>query len=726
MDQFWDRFQPLYAGVQGYRGVLLNVGWTVEYIMDWSGDPGQRIVLPKGSGQSPWIAETAPLTGSTEERMKEWRERFAKPVSVQRQTYGTWTYRDLKTLAQLIRKTASRRGIGDFKVGALTLAWPDPYGEQAPWATRHPEAFRHPPSGGFHYFDPGARLHADSTRMGGLPDGIREGTPVHQAFSTQWGSLSKAVGLDVIMLRDSFGMPVPYRRAGPFGLVAPSAQVVKSFTSNVAALVRETKLANPNSLLMMYSNAASAVADWRSNCFDLESIAKQGYLDIWVDQTWAGAWNEVGVRDGDFWNFPTLGWTYQLANTLTHAAVLADTRVRQYPLVETFDAWESWDVLHTAPERLRWGIWAYSHAAVKTPNGLKFPAGSYISWANQGKLLLSAEDVHFLASNLNAALEDAHETTEIYGPTLVYSRKSNQWQIEHATPDHDVKEWLDEQLGSVIKWPIPVLSATRLEWLPKVSSDLFIIQTPSHLSARETDYVEKLIGRGHPIAIFGSPDRGINPALAKLAGLSASSGPSASGPRLGAKPRIADVDGQLAQLATGIPRHFAIEDRPGANRLSNGATAVYSIAKESQLSINTFQHRKVVVWDPPEFEDVCCKPLREIWGGSGGAYALTTAALNLLLASQGSLHALQIDLNQTMNISAWRTRDGRIRVLAGNLEEGLRDDSDLSRHATLVLPAAWENAGFQDLWSARHFDRDDGKLTIQLNQAESVLLSGVR
>ena len=69
--------------------------------------------------------------------------------------------------------------------------------------------------------------------------------------------------------------------------------------------------------------------------------------------------------------------------------------MRHYHLVETFDAWESWDVIHTAPERLRWGIWAYSHAAVKTPSGIKLPAGSYISWANQGKRLLSAEDVSF-------------------------------------------------------------------------------------------------------------------------------------------------------------------------------------------------------------------------------------------------------------------------------------------------------------------------------------------
>ena len=31
---FWDRFQPLFTGVQGYRGLILNVGWTVGCIME--------------------------------------------------------------------------------------------------------------------------------------------------------------------------------------------------------------------------------------------------------------------------------------------------------------------------------------------------------------------------------------------------------------------------------------------------------------------------------------------------------------------------------------------------------------------------------------------------------------------------------------------------------------------------------------------------------------------
>jgi len=82
----------------------------------------------------------------------------------------------------------------------------------------------------------------------------------------------------------------------------------------------------------------------------------------------------VGVRHNSFWNNPALGWTYQLAYTLMHAAILAGTRVKHYPLVETFDAWESWDgcTPYRAPSL---GIWAYSHASVKTPKGIKVPDG---------------------------------------------------------------------------------------------------------------------------------------------------------------------------------------------------------------------------------------------------------------------------------------------------------------------------------------------------------------
>jgi len=725
--EFWERFEPLFAGVEGDRGVILNIGWTVSAVMEWSGDPEQKILLPTGSGQSRWVDESAPLTGTTEERKKKAAARFAGSVVGKRRGYDPWTYGDVGRLVSALKQEAARRGISAFKVGMLNLAWTEAYGEEGSWIRRHPEAFSpaapiHPgsfsvPSG--RYFDPGAALHADAGRLGGLPEGIVEGMPVHRAYAAQWGSMSRTLGLDAIMLRDSFGMPVPYQRGGPWGEVASSAEVIHKATEAVAALVKETKQANPDALVMMYSNAASAVGDWRSNGLDLETVAKQGYLDIWVDQTWAGAWNEVGVRDGDFWNNPTLGWTYQLASMLTHAAVLAESKVRHYPLIETFDAWEDWDIIHSAPERLRWGIWAYSHAAVKTPHGLKMPAGSYISWANQGERLLSEQDVRFLKENIGAAVRDAHQTAEVMGPTLVYAREAMQWQADHASPGHDVKEWIDEQAGSLMKWPVPILSVTRLEWLPSVKSDLFVLQTPSHLTAEHTQMVLGVVKSGQRVAIFGSLDGGVDPQIAKAAGLVSALAADAT-----EKQYAANASPGAEEFAGHIPATFQTRTRRGENRQEPGARAIYSVEGSPALTINTSNHRRVVAWDPPIFAVKATKPLLEIWGGSAAPYSLAAGALNGLTSDGAFLHAAQIDLNQTMNVSAWRTADGEVHLLAAELEEGLRDDADHSRHVRMVLPASWKVTALRDQWSGRRFPMEDRGVAIDIEQARSVLLTG--
>lgn len=720
--RFWDRFLPLYAGVHGDRGLILNVGWTVACVMEWSGHLSQRITLPKGTGEEHWVNERAPLAGTTAERMREWKKRFARPVSVARRGYGPWTYGDLKRLAETLRNQADQRGVRQFKVGILNYAWPKAYGELAPWAKRHPEAFASPSSStGYHprYFDPSAKLHADPIPLGAFPSGIPEGLPVHRAYSKQWGSLSKATGLQVIMLRDSFGFPVPYWRSGPWGPLAPSPEIIHKATNDVCVFVRETKQANPEALVMMYSNAASAIGDWRCNGLDLEKLAKEGYLDVFVDQTWAGAWNEVGVREHNFWNNPILGYTYQLCYLLLHAAILAPTKVRHYPLTETFDAWESWDVIHTVPERLRWEIWAYAHAGVKTPRGLKMPAGSYISWANQGKRLLSRQDVDFLSTNLNTAIADARRTTEIFGPTIVYSREAMQWQIAHATPDRDIKQWIDEQAGSVIKWPIPILSVTRMEWISQVKSPLFILQTPSHLSLRQTSYIARLIRQGHPIAIFGSPAGGIDPELAQLGGLMWKGGPAEKH----AEVRPATLTAFGLSLARNVSNGFDTFQKVTQNKASEGARVIYSVDGSPILTVNTTAGKQIVMWDPPSIRDKSDAPLSQYWGGTGGAYALAAGALNKLLTSPGVLHAKDIDLLQTMNVTAWRTEQSRVSIMAANLEEGLRNDADMTRHTVLALPKAWRHARWKDAWTSRRFLTKDGLLRIALKQAASKLLA---
>jgi hypothetical protein len=403
--------------------------------------------------------------------------------------------------------------------------------------------------------------------------------------------------------------------------------------------------------------------------------------------------------------------------------MLADTKVRHYPLIETFDAWEDWDVIHTAPERLRWGIWAYSHAAVKTPRGLKLPAGSYISWANQGKRLLESEDVRFLAGNLNATIADARETQGVFGPTLVYSRESMQWQIDHAALQHDLKEWIDEQAGSVMKWPVPILSVTRIEWLPEVKSDLFILQTPSHLAPQHLAYVAKLINEGHPIAIFGCPAGGVDPELARLGGLSPATGPAGNRvPPAQAAIHLAKLADASQTLARHVPETFPTYYRLQRNQAVSGARVVYEVEGNPVLTVNTVEGRRAVMWDPPDVMFKDNASLKEDWGGSGGAYALVAGALNSLLAGSDALHAEQVDLDQTLNVTAWRGTGGIVRVLVGNLEEGLRDDADMTRHATLLLPKPWRAAKWADAWSKASFEAGHLRLRVSLDQAGSMLL----
>jgi hypothetical protein len=730
---FWDRFTPLYAGIQGDKGIILNIGWTVGPIMEWSGNLDQKISLPHGSGQQPWVEQTAPLAGDTQQRMQEWKDRFAKPTMVQRQGYGPWTYGGVKQLATLLREEAVKRDISGFKVGSLVYAWKDAYGETAAWYKRHPEAFGKYVARGtgaqplppeyWNFFDPGTTLHADPVPLGGLPNGIAEGTPAHLAFASQWGSLSRAVGLDALMLRDSFGFPVPYQRDGPQGLVMQSADAIRRSTDNVSALVRETKQANPAALLMMYSNGASAIGDWRSNGLDLERVAREGYLDIFVDQTWAGAWNEVGVRKSDFWNRPTLGWSYQLAYTLLHGAILADTRVRHYPLIETFDAWESWDTLHTVPQRLRWGIWAYSHAAVKTPHGIVMPQGSYISWANQGKRLLSKEDVEFLQSNIGAAVRDAANTKEVFGPTLVYSRLAMEWQAQHAAPATDINEWMDQQAGTVMKWQLPIMSATRLEWLPLVHSDLPVIQTPSHLPTQQMASILRKIGGDKPIAIWGSFAGGIDQQILQSVGLSAFQ-TTESAPGLHTAQTQLDADLHAKHVPPTFPLFEKLSNMSGEANQKVPPGVIYDTDGSAELVMLRNGERQVVLWDPPEFIDYCCdQPVRQIWGGSAAPFVLAASAMNELLAGSGALHVERVDLEQSATVSAWQTKDGKIHLLAGNLEEGLRDDADQHMHFTLTLPPQWAKQRWHPVWDAGSFHQPGaGQISLDLPLASSLMV----
>lgn len=706
-EAFWDRFTPLFEGVQGWRGVILNVGWTVDYVMDWSGDLDQEIPISKNRAQQPWSKVSGILAGTTEQRMRAWQERFAHPVDLLKKEYEPWTYGDLKHLAETLRLVAEKKhGLAGMRVGVLTLGWKGIYGTGSPWAKRHPEVFVGGPKGSFVGFLPATRMHADPLPLATLPHGVPEGMPMYEVFAKQWGGLSKAAGLDAMVLRDSMLLPRQYIRSEDM----VSIEQARFYHEGAAAMVRETKKANPKALVIGYSNGASAMSDWRCNGVDLESIFKEGYLDAWIDQTWAGAWNEVGVRHGNFWNVPYQGWTYQLTYMLLHAAMLADSKVRHYPLVETFDAWESWDIIGTAPDRLKWGIWAYSHAAVKTPTGIKMPAGTYISWANQGTRLLEPDQVDFLSTNINAAVRNALSTTDVLGPTMVYCRDAVAWQMEHA-PQVQIKEWFDEQIGGLIKWPVPINSVTRMEYLPHVESDAYIVGTPANLQPKEKKTLVDMINQGQPIMLVGDPNGGIDPDLLKLAGIEP-------------LPPIQDALRQRASLGdagpltAGLPAEFEINQYLSPVRAVPEIQVLYTVDGSPALTVNTNDNRKLIYWDPPALSSLRGRPMIEGLGGVE-SYVLAARAINSFL-SGNSPWAQTIDPWEPMTVSAWHGANGTGDILAGHLEEGLNIALAKSRkitreqykivelpsgldlyandgsHATMNLPDSWRAAGIKE------------------------------
>ena len=83
---------------------------------------------------------------------------------------------------------------------------------------------------------------------------------------------------------------------------------------------------------------------------DVEQLVADGYMDAWVDQSWAGAWEDVPTRFGK-----SQGWTYQLLFILVRRAQIEGGNRRRPPgaakckhlvLHGTFDAYEGFDTLH--------------------------------------------------------------------------------------------------------------------------------------------------------------------------------------------------------------------------------------------------------------------------------------------------------------------------------------------------------------------------------------------
>jgi hypothetical protein len=639
------RLKPLYSSIDGERGLIFNVGWLIDLATEWQGSPHQPLPLHS--------RRTAGWSGST--------------------------YAGLLDFFRRVKAEAIRQGIEDFKIGILFVEWghvvwpPDIkiYDFDSDWYDRHPEVYDPPRSFiGMPELNPGARLHGDDYPYATSPNGLVDGRPFADFFSAQWEAVSKYLELDALVLRDGFMGPMIYTRNGPFGVsAAPDPGDIARWTEDVRRLFHQIKQANPHIFLMGYSSGISAVADWRVGCVDFESVVADGAMDAWIDQTWGGAWQ-------DWWNQEWKGWTFQLAYLLLHRVMIeAANRQRRspckhYDLIETWDAWEPWDTLHQVPGKLRWAMWAFSHAAVIDENQkLGVPHGSYISWANRrdGRLL-SQEDVAFIQENLDAAQRSAARLQHVYGPYAVYNREVMQW-LADTHPDWNASEWLDEQIGFLMKWGLPALGATRLEWIGARQSQGLIFGLPGKVSQALKEQVVAVI-QEHPALLAGRADL-IEPELLEMAGVEARGTLKSKG------------------YVSGRPRGRLAHDIPGFNTLHlpdhqpveiNRAEVLF----ECETGPTLVRLGHLLYWQPPDWSEPSNQFLPRYQVGSLSSHALAARAFAGALAGAGHTHLEEVSFAQPLTFHYWRSGE-QVYFLFGNLETGLTGDARLGRIVRLVV-----------------------------------------
>jgi hypothetical protein len=230
--------------------------------------------------------------------------------------------------------------------------------------------------------------------------------------------------------------------------------------------------------------------------------------------------------------------------------------------------------------------------------------------------------------------------------------------------------------------------------------------------------LEQRIEKGQPIALLGSFSEGIDPSLLHLAGLQLDSSPIQS------PVHACSATSRLPELVSNVSMNFSTFCRPENVSATPHAKVIYTEEGSPALTLNETGGSRIAAWDAPTLRSIQEIPLSQIWGNTGAPFALAAGTFNNMLQAHSDLHVDRIDLRQTMNISAWRTADGKLRILAGNLEEGLRDDADMTRHATLVLPKSWQGGSqaWKDAWTGHTLPVSGGSLHVDLPQASSVLL----
>jgi hypothetical protein len=732
VDQMVERLAPLFQHAAGEQILVGSFGWLLDLVTEFQGNASQSY---------PFVNHDAP----------QW-------------SLGNATYDDVRTFVGYIKTAAAKHHLPRLKVGFLFVGWSHIYSiPNGPFVQRHPEVYR----GGYsinHGHEGG--MTDDSYPYASQKGGSIRGQSFFDLWGKQWGAFSKYVGADAVVIRDGFSTACDYQRTGPFGATASANGTAnKAYMDGVRSLFEETKKGNPACSVIGYSQASSAIGEWKVGLTDLEQIVSDGYIDGWIDQSWAGAWQDVPTRATS-----GLGWTHQLGYILAHRAQIEggnrrrqtvavqsagssarSQRCKHYVLHDTFDSYEGWDTLHNVPSKLQWGIWAFNHAAFKRPDGsLSLSDGQYISWANSWSYvkevsgghagsgaylsnptgLLPRSDVKLLAETLNQAQRSMAQMHEVYGPTLVYNRHTLVELLE-TDPASNNYEYVDEQVGMLAKFGLPVLSVARLEdGLPvhpvrsvrSVQSSIhperssasptnemsaksaiagstsfgYILSVPSQGAVKNSSglqaNISKLADAGVPMLVVGRADR-IDMQILTLAGAAiASSASSASGTSSASRSNASVADSQ-SLIPSGwqnvtltdstkdglvAPEERVFFSPVAAVKAAKGGTIVGHFKAGSQ---GTNQESAVlstgsngsVMW--AQMNDWANGHGEDISRANLGTPGLFQAAAEHLLrgcrsTSSCPMYLLGVNESMPVTMSGWRSGpgEGTAKVLLGNLE----------------------------------------------------------
>ncbi|MFN8560912.1 MAG: hypothetical protein U0703_04640 [Anaerolineae bacterium] len=180
-----ERVAPLLQAVDGWCGIFFNVGWLIDLVTEWTGDPQQNI---------PTLSR----------RTAKW---------------AAHSYADLRDFVAAFRATAAEYHLADLKLGVLFVGWAHVvwppelkiYDFDSTWYARHPELYAEPHTIiGMPDLHPVNCLHADNYPYAAFPNGIAEDAYFPDFFGAQWGSFAAFTGFDALLLRDGLTGPMVY------------------------------------------------------------------------------------------------------------------------------------------------------------------------------------------------------------------------------------------------------------------------------------------------------------------------------------------------------------------------------------------------------------------------------------------------------------------------------------------------------------------------------------